>query len=82
MALGFPSQSCNNTRKPWVLAFISIFCFIVSVYYCSCGNSYGKYGCESGVIFSSCNVSCPGNSLEICGGQILLNSYNSIYAVG
>lgn len=40
---------------------------------CFCGNSYGAYGPSS-----SCSVTCPGSSVETCGGSWA----NSVYATG
>ncbi len=39
---------------------------------CFCGNSYGKYGTAS-----NCDMPCPGNSGQICGGGWA----NSVYVV-
>lgn len=60
-------------NKKISIKFNQIFILLNSDY-CFCGNSYGKYNCG----YSSCNISCSGNSLEICGGFMA----NSIYEVG
>ena len=39
---------------------------------CRCGDSYGKFG-----LASNCDMSCSGDSAQICGGS----SANSIYKV-
>ena len=31
---------------------------------CNCGYTFGKFGSAT-----TCNVTCPGNSSEICGGK-------------
>jgi len=42
--------------------------------YCFCGSTYGKYGSDSE---TNCNMTCGGNSTEICGGPY----HNSVYSV-
>ncbi|KAL8565391.1 hypothetical protein ACOMHN_029086 [Nucella lapillus] len=41
---------------------------------CGCGKSYGRYHVRRE---SACNIPCPGNAGEICGGKY----YNSIYRI-
>ncbi len=41
---------------------------------CYCGNAYGKFGLAS-LNNRFCNITCQGNSSEICGGK----NANSIY---
>ena len=35
---------------------------------CYCGNSFGSYGTASSVPGRSCNVTCPNQQTEMCGG--------------
>lgn len=39
---------------------------------CRCGNSYGSHGSSEG-----CNLKCPVNTTELCGGFLS----NSVYDV-
>ncbi len=44
---------------------------------CFCGNTYGSYGLASSS--QQCNMSCSGDSNEMCGGLLYNQIYGTVY---
>ena len=64
----------------WYLCLKNVIYFRNSINlfsrWCFCGDSYGKFGLASS-INRICDMSCSGDSAQICGGS----NANSIYKV-
>lgn len=55
----------NTGNLNFYMIFLQINKCFISSYQCFCGDSYGKYGQANS---RDCDVACPGNSTQMCGG--------------
>ena len=69
-SVGTAQQSCDS---PSMLTDY-LYAGVQFGSHCFCGNSYGKYG---QLPESRCNVTCPGDHSQICGGP----GANSVYGL-